>query len=144
MIFARFFLFFLIIFIGFVRPVCAAVITEERPVAVLRALDKITARVEEFEVSTLAPYHFGVLTLTLHSCRVTPPEVTPEAAAFLEVTERTINQEENPVFSGWMFASSPALSAMEHPVYDIWLMGCKGAIPKMKNQIFRKKLRAPR
>ena len=28
------------------------------------------------------------------------------------------------VFSGWMFASSPALSALEHPVYDVWVVDC--------------------
>ncbi|MGB2533926.1 MAG: DUF2155 domain-containing protein [Candidatus Puniceispirillum sp.] len=29
-----------------------------------------------------------------------------------------------PVFAGWMFSSSPAVSAMEHPVYDITLLKC--------------------
>jgi hypothetical protein len=29
------------------------------------------------------------------------------------------------LFSGWMFASSPALSALEHPVYDVWVIDCK-------------------
>ncbi|PZO87150.1 MAG: hypothetical protein DI626_04710, partial [Micavibrio aeruginosavorus] len=29
-------------------------------------------------------------------------------------------------FSGWMFASSPALSAMDHPVYDVWVLDCLG------------------
>lgn len=29
------------------------------------------------------------------------------------------------IFSGWMFASSPALSALEHPVYDVWVIDCK-------------------
>lgn len=29
------------------------------------------------------------------------------------------------IFSGWMFASSPALNAVEHPVYDIWVIDCK-------------------
>ena len=28
------------------------------------------------------------------------------------------------LFSGWMFASSPAVSALEHPVYDIWVIDC--------------------
>ncbi len=32
---------------------------------------------------------------------------------------------QNMIFSGWMFASSPALSAMQHPVYDIWVIDCK-------------------
>ena len=32
-----------------------------------------------------------------------------------------------PLFTGWMFASSPALSAVEHPVYDVWVIDCKKA-----------------
>ena len=31
------------------------------------------------------------------------------------------------IFSGWMFASSPALNALEHPVYDIWVIDCTTA-----------------
>ena len=31
------------------------------------------------------------------------------------------------MFSGWMFASSPAISAMEHPVYDVWVVDCMSA-----------------
>lgn len=31
----------------------------------------------------------------------------------------------NTIFSGWMFASSPALSALQHPVYDVWVIDCK-------------------
>ncbi len=34
---------------------------------------------------------------------------------------------ENMIFSGWMFASSPALSALQHPVYDVWAIDCKTA-----------------
>jgi hypothetical protein len=30
-----------------------------------------------------------------------------------------------PIFSGWMFASSPALSALENPVYDVSVLDCK-------------------
>ena len=36
-------------------------------------------------------------------------------------------------FSGWMFASSPALSAMEHPVYDLWVLDCTGT-PEAEQQ----------
>ncbi len=28
------------------------------------------------------------------------------------------------IFSGWMFASSPALNGLQHPVYDIWVIDC--------------------
>ncbi len=114
---------FIVLLCGF--PVFAAVPTEDRPIAVLRALDKITARVEELNVPTERPFKFGTMMITVHACKVTPPEETPEAAAFIEVGEIKPGETEIGVFRGWMFASSPALSAMEHPVYDLWVMDCK-------------------
>lgn len=32
------------------------------------------------------------------------------------------------IFTGWMFASSPALNALEHPVYDVWVIDCKTVV----------------
>jgi len=107
----------------------AVVPTVEKPIAVLRALDKITARVEELEVPINRPYKFGTLLVIVRACRVTQPEETPEASAFLEVSEFKPGSNGAAVFRGWMFASSPALSAMEHPVYDIWVTGCKDSAP---------------
>lgn len=111
-------------------PARALIPTQEEPVVVLRALDKITARVEELEVPINQPLKFGTIIITARTCRVTPPEETPEAAAFLEVSEFKIGTDDKPIFHGWMFASSPALSAMEHPIYDIWVTGCKAATTK--------------
>lgn len=109
------------------RMAFAVVPTEERAMAVLRALDKVTARVEVLEIPIERPFKFGALVITAHTCRTTPPEETPESAAFLDVTELKPNEAESVVFRGWMFASSPALSALEHPVYDLWVIGCKVA-----------------
>jgi hypothetical protein len=54
------------------------------------------------------------------------------SAVFLEVREvppaADATAPPREVFTGWMFASSPALSALEHPVYDIWVVGCDEAI----------------
>lgn len=36
--------------------------------------------------------------------------------------------EGDSVFSGWMFASSPALNPLEHPVYDVWVIDCQTEI----------------
>jgi hypothetical protein len=105
----------------------AEVVMVAKPVAVLRALDKITARVEELAVPVGRPYKFGSIIVTVQTCRATPPEETPESAAFIEVTEAKPDKLETKIFSGWMFASSPALSALEHPVYDVWVTGCKDA-----------------
>ena len=109
-----------------VSPAYAVVPTQEQPIAVLRALDKMTARVEEIELPVGKTVQFGTLSLIAHTCRITLPEETPpESAAYLEIGEVKPGAKDIPVFQGWMFASSPALSAMEHPVYDIWLTGCK-------------------
>jgi hypothetical protein len=108
----------------------AVVPTQEQPIAVLRALDKMTARVEVLEIPTGRPVSFGTLIIAVRACRVTPPEEAPESAAFLEISELKPGEKDTPVFHGWMFASSPALSAMQHPVYDMWLIGCKSPSTK--------------
>jgi len=94
---------------------------------VLQALDKITARVSRITVPVGSTVTFGSLQITARACDKHPPEETPESAAFLQIVE--VKPGEAPVsrFSGWMFASSPALSAMEHPVYDIWVLDCINA-----------------
>jgi hypothetical protein len=93
----------------------------------LQGLDKITARVSEIKVPVGGTVTFGALQITARACDKHPPEEAPEAAAFLEVVE--VKPDEKPVqrFSGWMFASSPALSALEHPVYDLIVLDCVNA-----------------
>ncbi len=96
----------------------------DRSVAVLQGLDKITARVSTFEVAVGETARFGTLLITLRACREAPPIDPPEAAAFLEISEVKPDEAAAALFSGWMFASSPALSALEHPIYDVWVTGC--------------------
>ncbi|MBV8504689.1 MAG: DUF2155 domain-containing protein [Alphaproteobacteria bacterium] len=97
------------------------------PVALLEGLDKITARVSKFEAPVGAAVQFGTLAVRVRDCEKSPPEDTPESAAFVEIDETRPGETRNRVFSGWMFASSPALSALEHPVYDVTLLDCKAA-----------------
>lgn len=54
-----------------------------------------------------------------------PRGPSPEASIAEEDVTDGDPDTDAPVFSGWMFASSPGLSALEHPVYDIWLIDCK-------------------
>ncbi|MCB9930951.1 MAG: DUF2155 domain-containing protein [Alphaproteobacteria bacterium] len=100
----------------------------DRDVAVLQALDKITAQVSEMTVKVGETAQFGRLLIKVDACRVRPPEEPPEAAVFLEITDLGRRDTgASQAFRGWMFASSPSLSAMDHPVYDIWLAGCEKA-----------------
>ncbi|KAA0598894.1 DUF2155 domain-containing protein [Azospirillum lipoferum] len=97
----------------------------ERPTAKLRWLDKVTARTSTFTMKVGETKAVSSLRITLRACRENPPIETPESAAFLEVTEIKPGEQAEQVFSGWMFASSPALSAMENPIYDVWVLGCE-------------------
>ena len=97
------------------------------PVALLQGLDKITARVSKFEAPVGNPVRFGTLSIRVRDCEKAPPEDPPESAAFLEIDELRPGEDRVRVFSGWMFASSPALSGLEHPVYDVNVLDCKTA-----------------
>ncbi len=90
----------------------------------MQGLDKVTARISSFEISLEEEVSFGTLRIRLRACDRSPPEEPPESKAFLEIVD--VRPDDTPVtaFSGWMFASSPALSALEHPVYDVWIKEC--------------------
>lgn len=92
--------------------------------AVLRTLDKVTARIATTTVGVGESFVLGTLDVTVRACDKRPPEETPESAAFLEIVERQPNEPAVSRFGGWMFASSPALNALEHPVYDVWVIDC--------------------
>ena len=92
--------------------------------AVLQGLDKITARISTFEAAVNQSAQFGSLEITVRRCDKTPPEEPPESAAFMEVVDNRPDSPSVVLFSGWMFASSPAVSALEHPVYDVWVIDC--------------------
>jgi len=96
-------------------------------IAVLQGLDKTTARISTFEAPVDQAVRFGSLEVMARRCHKTPPEEPPESAAFLEIVDQRPDTDAVTVFTGWMFASSPALSAMEHPVYDVWVIDCKDA-----------------
>ena len=104
----------------------------EHQVAVLQGLDKITARISPVFATLGLPTYFGSLEIVVRACRETPPTEPPESAAFVEVRELppNVDRESEPeiLFSGWMFASSPAIPALEHAVYDIWVVDCEEPI----------------
>lgn len=110
-----------------IAPAIAAAGTTPEPLALLQGLDKITARVSKFEAAVGEPVRFGTLSIRVRDCEKNPPEEAPESAAFVEIDEMRSGAERKRLFSGWMFASSPALSALEHPVYDVTLLECKAA-----------------
>lgn len=108
-----------------------------RDVAVLQVLDKVSARTTKLRVPVGSSAAFGLIFINVRSCQIAPPSDVPESAAFLEISEIDINklprsgqipaglQPTRLLYSGWMFASSPALAALEHPTYDVTVIGCE-------------------
>lgn len=102
-------------------------------IVVLRALDKITARITELEVPVGEEARFGTLVLTPLYCRSRPPIEPPETFAYLEIDDLKRNDTLERVFEGWMVASSPALNPLEHSVYDVWVINCKTVEPDVQS-----------
>lgn len=95
------------------------------PVAVLNGLDKITGRITTFDVYVGETVQFGALQITPRACYTRPATEVQRTSTFLEVDQVSLQGTIKRIFTGWMFADSPALNAVDHPVYDVWLVGCK-------------------
>lgn len=104
---------------------------QRQPVAIVEAIDKITAKSMRFEVEVGGrPVRFeNALIITARACEVSAPdELAPDAVGYLEIglqSRGVIQGEQRQLFRGWMFASSPAVSGLQHPIYDAWIVGCK-------------------
>jgi hypothetical protein len=95
--------------------------TLEQPVLHLRGLDNLNGTAQDITVRAGETVRYGHLEITAETCRV--PRETPKADAYAFLKIRDV-REDSPRFSGWMFASSPALSALDHPRYDVWVVSC--------------------
>jgi len=101
------------------------------PVAIIQALDKVTARSMRFEAPVGQPVRYGNLVFTVRDCETTTAdEPAEDAIAFVEIEAQMPSSARatpslRQVFKGWMFADSPSVNPMQHPVYDAWLIACK-------------------
>lgn len=93
-------------------------------IANLRGLDRINGTVQDFTMNVGETTQFERLEITLNACRY--PQGDINADAFAQLTIRDI-REDFDRFTGWMFASSPALSALDHPRYDVWVLSCQSS-----------------
>jgi hypothetical protein len=96
------------------------------PVATFAGLDKITGRITRFDVFIDETVLFGALEMTPRACyNRSSSDTVQRTSAFLEVDQRSLDSTAERIFTGWMFADSPALNAVDHAVYDVWLIECK-------------------
>jgi len=105
---------------------------QRRPVAVIQAIDKITAESMRFEVEVGGrPVAFQkALIFSVRACELSASdEQTEDAIAYVDVSLQprgaVAGTERRQIFRGWMFASSPSVNGLQHPIYDAWVVGCK-------------------
>jgi len=105
---------------------------QRRRVAIVEAIDKITAERMRFEVVVGGrPVRFNdSLIFSARACEVAANnELVADAIAYLDISLQpkgtAVASEPRQIFRGWMFASTPGISGLQHPIYDAWVVGCK-------------------
>jgi hypothetical protein len=105
-------------------------------VAILQALDKVTAETLRFEAAVGQPVRYKTLVITVKACeQAAEDEPLEDSIAYVTVDSQPRPAAGKPappprqVFKGWMYASSPGLNPLQHPVYDAWLITCRAAAP---------------
>jgi hypothetical protein len=118
------------------KPPAVPVRRARYDVAVIEALDKVTAESLRFEAAVGRPIRYKSLVFTVKACeRSAPEEAVEDSIAYVTVDSQPRPEPGKPplaprqAFKGWMYASSPGLHPLEHPVYDAWLITCRAATP---------------
>jgi hypothetical protein len=105
-------------------------------VAIIQALDKVSAETIRFEAPVGQPIRYKSLVFTVRACELSAPdERATDAMAYMTVDSqpRAVVGRPTPparqIFRGWTYAAAPGLNPLEHPVYDAWLITCRAAAP---------------
>jgi hypothetical protein len=105
-------------------------------IAILQALDKVTAETFRFQALVGQPVRYKSLVFTVKACeQAADDEAMEDSIAYMTVDSqpKPIAGKPTPpprqVFKGWMYASSPGLHPLQHPVYDAWLISCRATNP---------------
>lgn len=89
--------------------------------AVVLVLDKPDAQARTLTIKVGESATWRSLTIAVKACDIRPPDMVPNATAYLDITDSHRNQ---PGFSGWMLASDPSLNMMQNPVYNVQVKAC--------------------
>jgi len=90
------------------------------------ALDKITAKTSNINLSLGETKKFGLLEIKALRCGNVKSKSEQGQAAYIQVKDLSDNLNNQVfVFNGWTFSSSTTLNPLDHPVYDLWLVSCE-------------------
>jgi hypothetical protein len=105
-------------------------------IAVLQALDKVTAETLRFEAPVGKPVRWKGLIFTVSACeRSAPDEPVEDSIVYVTIDAQPRPQPgratppPRQAFKGWLFASSPSLNPVENTAYDAWAISCRASAP---------------
>lgn len=103
-------------------------------VAIIQALDKVTAVSIRFAVPVGQQRRWRGLVFRVRACETTASdEPMRDSVAYLEIyaQPRARDGAVDPqrIYQGWMFASAPGLSPLQHSLYDAWVISCQAEAP---------------
>lgn len=118
------------------KPVEVVVRRARYNIAVLQALDKVTAETLRFEAEVGRPVRWKGLIFTVRACeRSAPNEPIDDSIVYLTIDAQPrpqpgrLSPPSREAFKGWMFASSPGLNPIQHATYDAWAISCRTNAP---------------
>ncbi|WP_296817057.1 DUF2155 domain-containing protein [Brevundimonas sp.] len=108
---------------------------QRRQVAIIQALDKVTAETIRFEAPVGQQRRWRGLVFRVRACESTAEdEPLRDSIAYLEIRSQTQTRDgrasSRQIFQGWMFASAPGLNPIEHNLYDVWVISCQTREPE--------------
>ena len=88
-------------------------------------MDKISSKNTLIKLTNGEELQYEDLSIKSMKCRNSEFDDNPEITAYIQVKDLNSQNNDNEfIFNGWMFSSSPSIAPFDHPVYDIWLVGC--------------------
>ena len=91
----------------------------------IKILDKLSSKNKLLKINVGEDYTFKNLSLKVLKCMNSKFDDNPEITSYLQVRElNNKNNNEEFVFNGWTFSSSPSIQVFDHPVYDLWILNC--------------------
>jgi len=99
--------------------------------AQLQLVDKVTGKFQLIDAKVGETTLYQALNIKVATCRKSAIFEPPESKAFITILEYPKEAKPQKLFSGWMLASSPALSTLtDHPRYNVWLIKCTNKLAK--------------
>jgi hypothetical protein len=93
-------------------------------IAKVIALNKVTAKSQEFIFDISEEVYFGNIKIKVHKCFKSLNPYSPDNQMLLTIIENKIDEDQLLLFQGWMSSSRISLSTFESPIYEVFPKEC--------------------